>query len=139
MPQPDLAAQVAHRAFDAVGDAISSRDYEPFIAMSADDGRFRIFSVLDEYRGRELTKAQAVTYHRREGEDWRFRAVVTRGRVLRDGDSSAFEFSHDGHAIVGPYGDQLVLVLDVEGDRIATYREYAAGIDPRRIAKLQDL
>jgi hypothetical protein len=50
VPQPDLAAQVAQRAFDAVGDAISSRDYEPFIAMSADDGRFRIFSVLDEYR-----------------------------------------------------------------------------------------
>jgi hypothetical protein len=67
-----------------------------------------------------------VTYHRREGEDWQFRAVVTRGRVLRDGGSFAFEFSHDGHAIVGPYGDQLVLVLDVEGDRTATYREYAA-------------
>lgn len=122
---PDPAAvAVALKGLRALQVGAATGEWEPFVAMLADDVTF--YAPVEGFDGLLRGKAEARRLFKHHADKTRTRWTLM--RTVANGREIGFEVRAEG-AITGAgdgYANNLFMLLRIDGDRIVQFREYAA-------------
>jgi ketosteroid isomerase-like protein len=117
---------IAKQAFQHFTLGLAAGEWEPFLAMLADD--FTFWFPAGSYRGWNTGKVRAEEFFRSVSQVFDRGLVVTLERMTYNETTVVFEVRSEGLMLGHPYENQAAISFDVRGNKIVTYREYLGAV-----------
>lgn len=114
--------EVAQQAFDSFTEGLHSGNWQPFLAMVADDITF--WFPMGPYGGRNQGKARLAEFLAYVHACFPAGLTLTLDRVTSNETTVVFEFRDEGQLRGEPYKNRVAVSFDVKDGLVCGYREY---------------